>query len=202
MEIPETMLEVLKKDGVVAIATLGPDGPHMVNTWNSYIQVAADGRLLIPAGYFHKTETNIAANNTVLVTLGSSKVRGLNGAGTGFLVKGREGISGGFVLSKPSNNIHVSEVLKAVDPGRSLFACAEIRQNCALFGAIPPRWAVTGPCRIHAFMEEAERKLHGFLASKTLSDLVCEYTCKAPKEFAVETEGWFQDRKKARTVRD
>ena len=51
MEIPEKMMEVLKKDGVVAIATLGPEGPHMVNTWNSYIQVAKDGRLLIPAGH-------------------------------------------------------------------------------------------------------------------------------------------------------
>ena len=97
MEIPETMLEVLKKDGVVAIATLGPDGPHMVNTWNSYIRVSEDGRLLIPAGYFHKTEANIAANDKVLVTLGSSKVRGLNGAGTGFLVKG----TATFVTSGP-----------------------------------------------------------------------------------------------------
>jgi len=88
MEIPETMLEVLKKDGVVAIATLGPDGPHMVNTWNSYIRISEDGRLLIPAGYYHKTEANIAANDKVLVTLGSSKVHGLSGAGTGFLVKG------------------------------------------------------------------------------------------------------------------
>jgi hypothetical protein len=97
MEIPETMLEVLKKDGVVAIATLGPDGPHMVNTWNSYIRVPEDGRLLIPAGYFHKTEANITANDKVLVTLGSSKVRGLNGAGTGFLVKG----TATFVTSGP-----------------------------------------------------------------------------------------------------
>ena len=97
MEIPETMLEVLKKDGVVAIATLGPDGPHMVNTWNSYVRVTEDGRLLIPAGYFHKTEANIAANDKVLVTLGSSKVRGLNGAGTGFLVKG----TATFVTSGP-----------------------------------------------------------------------------------------------------
>jgi predicted pyridoxine 5'-phosphate oxidase superfamily flavin-nucleotide-binding protein len=88
VKIPETLLEVLKKDGVVAIATLGPDGPHMVNTWNSYIRVTEDGRLLIPAGYFHKTEANIAANNQVLVTLGSSHVRGLNGPGTGFLIKG------------------------------------------------------------------------------------------------------------------
>lgn len=88
MEIPEKLLEVLKKDGVVAIATLGPEGPHMVNTWNSYIRVAEDGRLLIPAGYFHRTEANIAANDQVLVTLGSSKVPGLNGPGTGFLIKG------------------------------------------------------------------------------------------------------------------
>jgi predicted pyridoxine 5'-phosphate oxidase superfamily flavin-nucleotide-binding protein len=97
MEIPEAMLEVLKKDGVVAIATLGPDGPHMVNTWNSYVRVSEDGRLLIPAGYFHKTEANITANDKVLVTLGSSKVRGLNGAGTGFLVKG----TATFVTSGP-----------------------------------------------------------------------------------------------------
>ena len=47
--IPDKMLEVLKKDGVVAIATLGKDGPHMVNTWNSYIRIKDDGRLLIPA---------------------------------------------------------------------------------------------------------------------------------------------------------
>ena len=88
MEIPETLLEVLKKDGVVAIATLGPDGPHMVNTWNTYIRLSEDGRLLIPAGYYHKTEANIAVNNQVLVTLGSIKVQGRNGPGTGFLIKG------------------------------------------------------------------------------------------------------------------
>jgi len=29
--IPEKLKEVLKHDGVVAIATLGQDGPHMVN---------------------------------------------------------------------------------------------------------------------------------------------------------------------------
>ena len=88
MTIPETLLAVLKKDGVVAIATLGSYGPHMVNTWNSYEQVTEDGRLLIPAGFLHKTEANIAVNNQVLVTLGSSKVLGLHGPGTGFLIKG------------------------------------------------------------------------------------------------------------------
>ena len=97
MAIPEKLLEVLKQDGVVAIATLGQDGPHMVNTWNSYIRLTEDGRILIPAGYMQRTEANVAFNDQVLLTLGSSKVAGRHGAGTGFLVKGRAA----FVTSGP-----------------------------------------------------------------------------------------------------
>jgi hypothetical protein len=87
--ISEKLLEVLKQDGVVAIATLGQDGPHMVNTWNSYIKISADGRLLIPAGYMHRTEANVAFNSEVLISLGSSKVTGNHGPGAGFLIKGK-----------------------------------------------------------------------------------------------------------------
>lgn len=97
MMVPEKLLEILMQDGVVAIATLGPDGPHMVNTWNSYIRISSDGRLLIPAGYMHKTENNIAHNPHVLITLGSSKVKGLHGAGAGFLIKG----TAAFITSGP-----------------------------------------------------------------------------------------------------
>jgi len=86
--IPEKLLEIMKQDGVVAIATLGKDGQHMVNTWNSYLRISGDGRLLIPAGYMHRTEANVAFNPNVLITLGSSKVKGLHGAGAGFLIKG------------------------------------------------------------------------------------------------------------------
>lgn len=95
--IPEKLLEVLKQDGVVAIATLGEDGPHMVNTWNSYVRITDDGRLLIPAGYMHHTEANIATNSNILITLGSSKVAGKNGPGTGFLIKG----TAAFIFSGP-----------------------------------------------------------------------------------------------------
>jgi predicted pyridoxine 5'-phosphate oxidase superfamily flavin-nucleotide-binding protein len=97
MEIPEKMREVLKKDGVVAIATLGEDGPHMVNTWNSYVRLTADGRMLIPAGYMNQTEANVAFNPEVLITLGSSKVPGNMGSGTGFLIKG----TAAFVTAGP-----------------------------------------------------------------------------------------------------
>lgn len=97
MTIPEKVLEILKNDGVVAIATLGADGPHLVNTWNSYVRVSDDGRLLIPAGYMNLTESNVKTNNNVLITLGSSKVAGKNGPGTGFLIKG----TAAFVTSGP-----------------------------------------------------------------------------------------------------
>ena len=97
MEILGTLMEVLNQDGVVAIATLGLDGPHMVNTWHNYVRVTEDGRLLIPAGYMQRTEANVAFNNHVLITLGSSKVAGKRGPGTGFLIKG----TAAFVTSGP-----------------------------------------------------------------------------------------------------
>ncbi|NTU91870.1 MAG: pyridoxamine 5'-phosphate oxidase family protein [Chlorobiaceae bacterium] len=86
--IPEKLREVLGHEGVVAIATLGQDGPHLVNTWNSYVQITEAGRLLIPMGYMRRTEANIASNNQVLITMGSREVAGNMGPGTGFLIKG------------------------------------------------------------------------------------------------------------------
>jgi len=86
--IPEKLLEIMKQDGVVAIATLGKDGPHMVNTWNSYIRISSDERLFIPAGYMQKTEANIAHNPNVLITLGSSKVKGLHEGKATFITSG------------------------------------------------------------------------------------------------------------------
>jgi hypothetical protein len=99
--IPETLQEILKQDGVVAIATLGADGPHMVNTWNSYLKATEDGRLLIPAGYMNRTEANVAFNPEVLITMGSSKIKGLYGPGAGFLIKGRAQ----FVTSGPDFDV-------------------------------------------------------------------------------------------------
>ncbi len=99
--IPEKLLEVLKQDGVVAIATLGQDGLHMVNTWNSYVRITDDERILIPVGYMNRTESNIAFDNNILITLGSSKVAGNIGPGTGFLIKG----TAAFITSGPDFDI-------------------------------------------------------------------------------------------------
>lgn len=114
------------------------------------------------------------------------------------IVLGTEGISGGFTLARPANQIPVLQVLEAVDPERALFACAEIRRNCAIYEEQPPEWAISGPCRIHAFLQEAEQKLKEVLASKTIADLVCELGCKVPKPFSEETAQWFQDQRRSR----
>lgn len=87
--LPEAFLQVLKHEGVVAIATQGAGGsPHLVNTWNSYIQITSDGQLIIPVGGMHKTEENLSQKNVVLLTAGSRQVEGKHGMGTGFLIAG------------------------------------------------------------------------------------------------------------------
>lgn len=86
--IPEKMLQVLEHEGVVSIASQGKNEPHLVNTWNSYIRIKDDGRMLYPAGGMNETESNIKEDNHVLITLGSREVNGFNGPGTGFLITG------------------------------------------------------------------------------------------------------------------
>lgn len=117
------------------------------------------------------------------------------------IVVGIEGIGGGFALARPAGAIAVGEVLDAVDPDRSLFDCGEIRRNCALFDGAPPAWSVSGPCRIHRFMNEAEAVLRAFLRSKSLADLGREFEHKAPARFLRESERWFQESRSGRTAR-
>jgi len=80
--------EVLTHEGVVSIVSWGVD-PHVVNTWNSFIVITPDERLLIPAYGFRKTEKNVNVNNKVKLTLGSKEVLGYKDyQGTGFLIEG------------------------------------------------------------------------------------------------------------------
>lgn len=85
--IPKKMMEVLKHEGVVSIVTKGQEA-HVVNTWNSYIKVTEEGKLLIPVGRMNATEDNIKENNKILMTLGSREIEGFHSKGTGFLIEG------------------------------------------------------------------------------------------------------------------
>ena len=80
--------EVISKEGVVSIVSCSDGEAHVVNTWNSYLMVPEDGKLLIPAWKMRKTEKKTLKNNKVLLTLGSKEVDGLIGPGTGFLLEG------------------------------------------------------------------------------------------------------------------
>lgn len=86
----EKLLDVLShpSDGAVSIVTNGDDGPHLVNTWNSYIVVTPDDKLLIPAYGFNKTEKNLSVHNDVILSIASKEIEGYKAKGTGFIVKG------------------------------------------------------------------------------------------------------------------
>ena len=85
----EKFYEVLKHEGVVSITSWGQDEPHVTNTWNSYLVVTEDERILIPAAGLRSTEEDVNINNRVKVTFGSKEVLGFNDyQGTGFLVEG------------------------------------------------------------------------------------------------------------------
>lgn len=87
-KLSEKFHEVLQHEGVVSIMSWGVE-PHLVNTWNSFMVVTEDERILIPAYGFRKTEKNINVNNNVQLTLGTRNVLGYKDyPGTGFLVKG------------------------------------------------------------------------------------------------------------------
>lgn len=87
--LSEKFYDVLKEEGVVSIVSWATDEPHIVNTWNSYLVVTPDERILIPAYAMRKTEKNIHQNNKVKMALGSKNVLGYNDyQGTGFIVEG------------------------------------------------------------------------------------------------------------------
>jgi hypothetical protein len=87
-KLSEKFFEVLQHEGVVSVVSWGVE-THVANTWNSYLVVTGDERILIPAYGFRKTEKNVNENSHVKLTLGSKDVLGYKDyPGTGFLIDG------------------------------------------------------------------------------------------------------------------
>ena len=87
-KLGDKFLEVLTHEGIVSIMSWGVE-PHLVNTWNSYLVITEDERILIPAYGFRKTEKNVLVNNKVKISLGSKNVLGFKDyPGTGFIIEG------------------------------------------------------------------------------------------------------------------
>jgi len=88
-KLTEKFLDVVKHEGVVSIVSWGIE-THVVNTWNSFLVITEDERILIPAYGFRKTEKNVNVNPNVKLTLGTREVLGYKDyPGTGFLVDGK-----------------------------------------------------------------------------------------------------------------
>lgn len=104
------------------------------------------------------------------------------------------GIAGGYRLAKPAGEITVLEIVDAVDGGKRLFDCKEVRLRCPLFGADPPTWASSGLCSIHAVMLRAEKSMRREMAAITLLDIAKAMGAKAPATFGEEFERWLDDR--------
>ncbi len=86
--LDEKVIEILKHEGPATFATHGTDGIHMAATWNSYVEVVDDSYLLIPAGHLNKTQRNVEEGSDVQMIVASKDVKGLQGKGAGFLLKG------------------------------------------------------------------------------------------------------------------
>ncbi|XER12245.1 FMN-binding protein [Sporomusa aerivorans] len=86
----EKLLAILShpNDGAISMVTTGDSGAHLVNTWNNYIEVTADDKLLIPASGYNKTEKNLTKHNAITLSIASREIEGYRGKGTGFIVEG------------------------------------------------------------------------------------------------------------------
>ncbi|MBM7868741.1 hypothetical protein JOC70_000210 [Clostridium pascui] len=86
--LTEKFYDVLKKEGVVSIVSCSNNEAHVCNTWNSYLVIVDENKILIPAAAMIKTEENVNINPKVKLTIGSKEVMGYNYMGTGFLLEG------------------------------------------------------------------------------------------------------------------
>lgn len=89
MKIDNKVKEILSKEAPAAIVTSNGEGPHLVGTWNSFIQVMNDETLAIPAGGMSDTERNVRAGSEMQLLVGSREVQGKSGPGAGYRLTGK-----------------------------------------------------------------------------------------------------------------
>ena len=109
-----------------------------------------------------------------------------------------EGVGGGFELARPAAEISVLDVADALERGKRLFDCQDVRHRCLLYADDPPAWATAGTCGIHAAMLRAEREMRRSLAAVSLADLAAGMAPKVPPDFARQAQDWFAERARRR----
>lgn len=116
------------------------------------------------------------------------------------IVRASEGLRGGWVLAAGAPNITVLQVADAVQGREPLFACRDVREQCALWPeGQAPAAAKRGVCSIHAVMLAGEQAMRRELAAHTLADLAGRLRGKVSEGSQREIVRWFGERALART---
>jgi hypothetical protein len=75
--ISDGVRAALKEEGSAAFVTQGASGPHLVATWNSYIEVVDSSTLVFPAGGYRETEQNLRSGSPVQMLIGGHVPQGV-----------------------------------------------------------------------------------------------------------------------------
>lgn len=103
----QLILKIIQQEGAATIVTYSGKEPHLTATWNSYIELDKTGQLLIPAGGYHKTESNINSGSKVQMLIASKEVAGKQGMGTGLRLTGSAVfVTEGNVFNKTKNRFN------------------------------------------------------------------------------------------------
>ena len=114
------------------------------------------------------------------------------------IVTASEGVNGGFGLARSASSISVLDVVDALERGKPLFQCREIRNRCVLNDSSKAKISNRGVCAIHAVMLEGERRMRGALAETSLADIADEVAGKHSDRLVAARRRWFEDRARSR----
>lgn len=89
----------------------------------------------------------------------------------GQIVKSYKGPGGGYVLSRDLGDIHISEIIKAVDEDMDARTCRG-GKNCK----------ETGPCLTHNLWAGLTKELYDYLEKITLKDLLSQADSHEPSK--------------------
>jgi Rrf2 family protein len=114
------------------------------------------------------------------------------------ILASKDGIAGGYTLARPASEITVLDVVDAIEGGKRLFDCKEVRRGCFLFGGQPPSWSTAGVCGVHTVMLRAENRMRAELARTSLADLVAGV--RRPIGFEALVASWLRERSATRNA--
>jgi Rrf2 family protein len=114
------------------------------------------------------------------------------------LVSASEGVRGGYSLARPASTITVLDVADALEGGKPLFQCREIRDRCVLIEPTTTKPSKRSVCAIHAVMLEGERRMRAALAETSLADIADEVAAKGSERVVAARQQWFENRVQSR----